>query len=311
MRALPLLLFPAIALGANHLSRTTAWVTTFDLTIAIGLCVASLLTAIAVIGRFRWLSIFVVSALLVANTAFMLGRISGITLGPLPPPDARFAILLSAGTLLGVGGLIARRQWARWLCLALGTAALGCGLLNGINFWSVSGGTSNTIYFDWYCDVCRSENFYLVTALGGAVIVMNLVAASDVFKANASWTSNAPVVRWLRASMIASFLAVPMLLVYAWMQPLAPQTATTAVILAAVLTTGAVLGVRGKVVGALLLVIAGLGLAAQTIATVMLAHPLKLAIYYVAFWAPAALIALVTGCLLVGPTLRLLRRLPG
>src|SRR6478672_8292392 len=98
MRALPLLLFPAIALVAAHLTRTTAWVTSFDLTIAIGLCIASLLTAIAILGRVRWLSIFVVSALLVANTAFMLGRISGVKLGVLPPPDPRFAILLSAGT---------------------------------------------------------------------------------------------------------------------------------------------------------------------------------------------------------------------
>jgi hypothetical protein len=310
MRALPLLLFPAIALAAGHLTRTTAWVTTFDLTIAIGLCVASLLTAIAVIGRFRWLSIFVVAALLVANTGFMLGRISGLPLGALPPPDPRFAILLSAGTLLGVGGLIARRQWARWLCLALGTAALGCGLLNGINFWSASG-TINTTYLDWYYDVCRVENLYLVTALGGVVIVMNLVAARDAFKSNATWADNTPVVRWLRASMIASFVAVPMLLIYAWMQPLAPQTATTAIVLAAALTTGAVLGVRGKLIGALLLVVAGLGLAAQTIATVLLAHDTRISIYYVAFWAPAAVIALVTGCLLVGPTVRLLRRLPG
>jgi hypothetical protein len=311
MRALPLLLFPAIALVGSHLTRTTAWVGTFDLTIVIGLCVASLLTAIAVIGRFRSLSIFVVAGLLVANTAFMLGRISGMRLGVLPPPDPRFAILLSAGTLIGVGGLIARRQWARWLCLALGAAALGCGLLNGINFWSVSGGTPNTIYFDWYCDMCRAENLYLVTALGGVVIVMNLVAARDVFESNATWADNTPVVRWLRASMIASFVAVPMLLIYAWMQPLAPQTATTAIVLAAALTTGAVLGVRGKLIGALLLVLAGLGLAAQTIATVLLAHDMRIAIYYVAFWAPAALVALVTGCLLVGPTVRLLRRLPG
>lgn len=111
--------------------------------------------------------------------------------------------------------------------------------------------------------------------------------------------------------MIASFLAVPMLIVYAWMQPLAPQTATTAVTLAAALTTGAVLGVRGKVIGALLLVVAGLGLAAQTIATVMLAHDLRIAICYVAFWAPGALISIVTGCLLVRLTPRLSSRLPG
>lgn len=309
MRLLSLLVLPLIAIAAHHLTKTTAWVSSFELTISIGLVVAAVLTVIAIVGRVRWLSIAVPVALLLANTAFMLGRIAGLKLGALPPPDVRFTILLSAGTLVGVVGLIARRQWARWLALALGVAGGGCGLLNGINYWSVSG-TINTTYLDWYYDVCRVECLYLATAIGGVVIIMNLVAVHGMFRASPTWSDNTPVVRWLRASMIASFVAVPMLLVYAWMQPLAPQTATTAVVLAAMLTLGAVLGIRGKLVGALVLVLAGLGLAAQTFATAALAHDTRIALYYVAFWTPASLVALVTGCLLVRPTLQLLRRLP-
>jgi hypothetical protein len=134
-----------------------------------------------------------------------------------------------------------------------------------------------------------------------------LVAARGSFVASAMWRRREPVVRWLRASLVASFVAAPMLLVYAWMQPLAPQTQTTAVVLAAALAAGATLAVRGKLIGALLLVGAGLGLAAQTIATCLLASQSQIALYYVVFWAPAALIAIVTGTLLARPTWRLLR----
>ena len=110
--------------------------------------------------------------------------------------------------------------------------------------------------------------------------------------------------------MVATFLAVPMLLVYAWMQPLVAATKPTALMLAALLAVGGFLGVRGKLVGALLLVVGGAGLGAQTAATIALmpAGPNhSVAYYYAAFWAPAALILLVTGCLLARPTLRLLR----
>lgn len=309
-RVLPALavLLPLLALAlARHLMATTAWITPFETAISMALFVAAIATTIGVLARIRWLSIGVPVALLLANTAFMIGRTAGAHLGPLPAPDPKFAIALCAAMLLGVVGLIARRQWARWLTLAFGAAAIGCGGLNAINFWRVSG-MVNVEWRDWYHDMCRMECFYFVTALGGALIVVNLIAARASFVANPTWNRREPIVRWLRASMIATFVAVPMLLVYAWMQPLVPATTTTAVVLAAVLTIGAVLGVRGKLVGALLLVVAGLGLAVQTAATLHLSHEPRIAIYYAFFWMPAAIIALVTGGLLVRPTLRLLRR---
>jgi hypothetical protein len=114
---------------------------------------------------------------------------------------------------------------------------------------------------------------------------------------------------WLRLALIAAFLAVPMLLVYAWMQPIVPATATTAVVLAAALAIAGTLAVRGKLIGAILLVAAGCGLAAQAIATTALAPDdvRKLTYYYDVFWAPAALLAIVCGVLMVRPMLRLLR----
>jgi len=300
-------LLPLLAVVlARHLLATTAWVTTFETAISTALFAAAIATTIAICARIRWLSIGVPVALVLANTAFMISHTAGVHLGPLPGPNAKFSIVLCAAMLLGVVGLIARRQWGRWLTLAFGAAAIGCGGLNAINFWTASG-TVNLEWRDWYYDACRMECFYFVTALGGALIVINMIAARDSFVANPTWNRREPIVRWLRASMIATFVAVPMLLVYAWMQPLVPATKTSAIVLASVLTVGAVLGVRGKLVGALLLVLAGIGLAVETAATVHLAQEMRIAIYYAFFWMPAAIIAVVTGCLLVRPTLRLLR----
>jgi hypothetical protein len=286
-------------------------VTTFEAAISVALAAASLMTIVALLAGWKRVSIAVPVALLAANTTFMLARAAGVNhLGPLPSPDVKFAIVISAAMLLAIGGLVARRQWGRWMGLAFGAAAIGCGGLNLFYYWKPSG-TPNLYYPDWYADVVRTTVFHMVTFLGGAVIVLNLVAASDIFQTSATWSRRDRVIRWLRASMVATFVALPMLLVYAWMQPLVATTKPTALVLAAVLAIGAFLGVRGKLVGALLLVIAGAGLAAQTVATTLLtqAGPDRtISYYYAAFWVPAALILLVTGCVLAGPTLRLLRR---
>jgi hypothetical protein len=101
-----------------------------------------------------------------------------------------------------------------------------------------------------------------------------------------------------------------MLLVYAWLQPIAPETRTTAFVLAAALAVGGVLAVRGKLAGALVLVVAGIGLVAQTAITA-LDTPVaerQIALYYAVFWLPAGALALACGVRMVRPTLRLLLR---
>ncbi|HTL36081.1 MAG TPA: hypothetical protein VL326_23280 [Kofleriaceae bacterium] len=294
---------------AWHLSATTSWLTPFEIVISCALVAASLVTIPAVLAGWRRVSIAVPVLLLAANVAFMLARAFGVQhLGSLPPPEMKFAIVICAAIVLGIVGLVARRHWGRWLGLAFGAAAIGCGGLNLINYWKLSA-TPNLYYPDWYADVCRTTCFHMVTLLGGVVIVINTVAASDAFKESATWSRRDGVIRWLRASMIATFVAVPMLLVYAWMQPLVASTKPTALVLAVVLAIGGFLGVRGKLVGALLLVLGGAGLAVQTAMTMSLAHgPVRtISYYYAAFWIPCAAILLVTGCLLARPTLRLLR----
>ncbi len=303
--AIPLI---CLALWTHVVADTTAWIGTFEWVVSGGVVLAGVGTAIATWRGVRWLGIAVSAALLVANTAFVAGTLFGWhPVAMLAGTSSKFAVVLSAGTMFGVVGLVMRRQWARWLCLALGVAGLGCGTLNAINFWSVSG-TPNAIDVAWYHDVLRSEWAYLVNAVGGALIVVNLVAARGSFIASPMWSRPDPVMRWLRLSVITSFLAVPMLLVYAWMQPIVPATQPTALALAAAITVGAVLAVRGKLIGALLLVATGCGLLAQTIVTVIEAGPLReIAGYYAVFWVPAAVPAIVCGILMARPTLRLLR----
>ena len=294
---------------AWHLHATTSWLTPFELAITIALAVASLVTIPAVLAGWRRVSIAVPVVLLAANITFMLARAANVKhLGTLPPPDVKFAIVLSAAMLLSIVGLLARRHWGRWLGMAFGAAAIGCGALNLVYYWKPSG-TPNLYYPDWYADVCRTTCFHMVTLLGGAVILVNVIAAADRFEASSTWSRRDGVIRWLRASMVATFVAVPMLLVYAWMQPLVASTKPTALVLAAVLAVGAFLGVRGKLVGALMLVLGGAGLAVQTAATISLTHgpDHTISFYYAAFWVPCSLILLVTGCVMARPTLRLLR----
>jgi hypothetical protein len=311
-------LLPAVAIAipfvsivfARHLSATLTWLTPFEIVISSAIAVASLVTIPAICAGWKRVSIAVPIVLLFANVVFMVAHTAGLLhLDALPPPNVKIAIVLSAAMLLAIGGLVARRQWGRWIGLAFGAAAIGCGGLNLAACWRLSD-RPNLGPADWYAGVCHLACFDMAMLLGGALIVINLVAASDVFVASAIWSRRDRVIRWLRASMIATFVAVPMLFVYAWMQPLAAATRPSAVVLACVLALGAFLAVRGKLVGALLLVLAGVGLAAQTIVTLQLTHgeAHTLSYYYAAFWAPCAFVLLVTGCVLARPTLRMLRR---
>jgi hypothetical protein len=309
-RVLPALALamPIVALVlANHITADASWVTTFEAAVSCGLFACTIATAIAVIGRKPRLAIGIVAFLLTANTAFILSTLTSAKLVVLPGPDPKFALILSAMTMLGVIGLVVRRPWARWMCLALGCAGLGSGGLNAFNFWSITG-TPDPVHVDWYLFNCRVEWIYFVNALGSALIILNLVAARGAFVASGVWSGREPVMHALRLSLIASFAAVPMLLVYAWMQPVVPETKTTAIVIAAALAIGGALAVRGKLVGALVLVVAGLGLVAQTLATMLLADDRFLPTYYAVFWTPAALLAIVSGALLAKPMLRLLRR---
>ena len=305
-RVLPILAiclpFVAAALWSYVLLPTTAWMTEFDWLVLLGLFGLAIATPIAIVARARWLGIAIPAALLAMYAAVAAATLFGVELIPMNGfASDKYAVALSAGMALAVGGLVLRRPWAYSLALALGITGIGCGTLNAIQAWDL-GPPELVEFYERY----RLAFFYLVSAIGGALIVVNLVAARASFATSADRPD--PLVRWLRLAIGASFVAVPMLLVYAWLQPVAPATQTPALVLAAAFAIGAILAVRGKLVGALLLVVAGFGLAGQTIATLALAETARHAYYYAAFWTPAALSAIACGVVLARPTLRLLRR---
>lgn len=298
-----------VVAGYHTVQHTTAWVTPFEWFVSGGLVTVAIASAIALWARAHRVAIALAAFLLAANTTFVVAWLLGVQLIPTQGfASDKYAVVLAAGTLLCIAGLIAQRAWARWIAIALGFAGIGCGVLNGINFWADSG-TPYPADEVWFHQSCNLEWVNLVTATGGFALVTNLVAARARFTANPTWSSRERVVVWLRLALIAAFLAVPMLLVYAWMQPIVPATATTAVVLAAALAVAGTLAVRGKLIGAILLVAGGCGLAAQAIATTALAHEdyRRMTYYYDVFWAPAAILAIVCGVLMVRPMLRLLR----
>ena len=302
-----------LAVGACwfHLfSPTTAWAPPIAFAISAILAGAALGTAIAGVR----LRIAIATVLLAGEALALWTSLAGFRLIPYDMvPDRRLAIVVCAALVLTVVGLVRKRVWARWLGLALGAVGALSGGLNAVKFWPATRAI-DIDHLDWSMDVFLGTWVLLVTALGGAMIVINLAAPAvrDAFAAkhrDATWTSDHAMIRWLRATLVASFAAVPMLLVYAWLQPVVPATQDTALVLAAVLTLGGVLAVRGKVIGAVLLVLAGAGLLAQTAVTALAIAPAQreIAGYYAIFWLPAALLALATGVRLAGPAWRLLR----
>ena len=245
----------------------------------------------------------IAATLLSINGVVSMSSFLGISLLAFDPyGDPRYALFLSAIIALAVVGLI--RGWflCRWLALALAAAGILSAGLNLVRWTDFRGA------YTWT----------LAIHISGALLVLATLLGADVRarfekKAAPVWTSREPLLRALRVTIIAILAAIPMLLVYGWMQPVAPATGTTAIILAAFLSVSVALAARRKVIGALGLVLGGLALLAQTGATVALAYSASseagwIALYYVVFWTPAGLAALVCGCFLIRPALRLLRR---
>jgi hypothetical protein len=243
-------------------------------------------------------------SLLAGSAAMAIGWLAGFR----PPhflviDDARQAALGILVSLVASVGLVRRLHWARWLALALAAASM---LSNGINL------AGFLLASSWWA-LARAM---LVSFFWGASLMASLTGpvVRDAFLARRGgelWASPHRIVTSVRWAILANVVAVCMLLVYAWTQPVVPATALTAQVLAAVLVVAAALAAMRKVVGAVLLVVGGVGLIAHTAATLWLAPPgdgATIVHYYTAFWAPAALLSLVAGAALARPVLALLRR---
>lgn len=206
--------------------------------------------------------------------------------------------------VVGVVGLLARHSWARWLALAAAAAGIGTSGLNGV------GTLAEPSMATWV---------FALSASGSAIVGLTL-AGSEMRTAFESgdkdsvWRSPDPIVRGIRWTLFTQLIAIPMLLVYGSSQAIVPATGGPAIALAFVLGAAAVLCVRRKILGALLLALGGPALLILTAVTVWQARhgapfDLRIAGYYALFWVPAGIVSTVASVVLARPVLRLWRRL--
>lgn len=301
MVLLALVLPVLTAVACWHLGSYMAWIGPVHLVGSIPVALLALVAPLLVWKRWQRASI--------AGAVFLLGaqltvlaltwggvKLLGVTLFP----SSRVAAVVAIVMALSIGGLLAGRIWGRWLGIALGMTGVLSGGLNAIGYWSVTR-APQLAWPEWSRQTYEQAWLFWISLIGGALIVVLLarVKLADT----TTWASRH---RLLRTTVMAAFVAMPMLLVYAWLQPVVPATQVSAIVLAAVLALAGALTVRGKLAGALLLVLAGVGLLVQTAVTLAKAHEPWLAGYYAVFWAPCGLLAIACGVRLARPTLRLL-----
>ena len=198
-------------------------------------------------------------------------------------PDRRYAALIAALGLATAFGLVRNMVWARWMAMAFAVT-------------TVLGGMLNTIGLEAPRDDLGLEN--ALGVLGGLVMWTQLVSPSvgaRFQQVQPLWTSRDNLVRSARWAAIAGFAASPMLVLYALCQPVAPGTIPSALVLAPIIGAGAVLVVARRTAGILVLALGGLALAVHAGVTLAYADPRNIAGYYVAFWAPAALLGMGAG----------------
>ncbi len=215
--------------------------------------------------------------------------------------DERYATFLLVLLGVNVVGIMRGSFLARWLSLALA----GGGVLSaGLNLAPFATQPSQ---YTWT----------LAIGIAGSLLILaNLLGSKqrEHFERDASplWSSQDPLLKAIRWTMISFMAAVPMLLVYTWMQPIVPATAQTALPLAIFLSLSILASAKRWVIGAVGLVLGGIALITQAAFTYVLAaqmpHPVfaNVALYYAVFWVPAGLMALLCGARMVAPVLRLL-----
>ncbi len=164
----------------------------------------------------------------------------------------------------------------------------------------------------------HSYSWLLATHIAGCLIIISVLCGDDMrnwFRRGSSrvWTSKEPMIQSLRMTILSHFAAIPMLLVYAWMQPVVEATAPYAVALAALLSVSVILASLRKVVGAVGLTIGGVSLLGFGLTTLLLrtgvsqsAWAGQVAAYYAVFWFPAGICALVCARHLAKPVTRLM-----
>jgi hypothetical protein len=224
------------------------------------------------------------AAVLFGGSAILFASAGGAVLFGFGPP-AYSAALGAAVAIAGVG-VVLRRRWARWLALALGAA----------------GGLSAGMNLVWFLPLAGAATWTFALWTAGCALIVAMLAGSDVASADRLgareevWRRRDPVVAWMRAAVVTALTAAPMLIVYGWLQAGAvPALRTPALVLAGFLVVAAAIAGSGRLFGALLLAAGAGGLLALSAGVLALAAPgiRTFAGYYLVFWIPAAVCALV------------------
>ncbi len=296
-----------LALVGSALAAYAAWLGraesgTFELICTVIIAFGAMGSVLAsATGSLRWQR-GIAGGLLLVMAGIILSNLQGLHLLSLNPfPDPRYASFLVGLLVLVVAGL--SRGWfvARWLAIALA----GGGVL--------SSGLNLAPFALLPCDY----TWQLGIGLSGSMLILSNLLGSkqrDYFEQHAAplWASRDPLLRSIRLTVLAFMAAIPLLLVYTWMQPIVPETATYALPLALFLSVAIGLSIAGRVIGAIALVIGGVSLLLQSGFTIVLAREsldpahVDIALYYATFWVPAGLTALYCGARMSAPLLRLL-----
>jgi hypothetical protein len=261
--------------------------------IASGCALSGAILGVVVPGRHVRAHVAIAAALMLSIACFAATRV--IDRWPFAwdaMPDRRYAGFIAAMGVVVAVGLVRGAFGARWAAIAFCAGSMLGGTLNAIQMRAL-----------------RDESLWLAASIGvaGALTVLSQLTRPGVrahfarHTQHALWTSRDRLVRATRWAVIANFAAAPMLLLYAFGQPVAPRTVISALVLAPVLGLGSALVIARRSAGILILAAGGAGLVAHTLATAayVAAGSLPIAGYYAAFWLPAALFGITAGVLAV------------
>lgn len=297
------LLVAALAAAVYLVSGWSLWATPVTLAVTGALAAAVLITAAAAWRGSAHRRVLGAVQLLVGSAALVLDAL-GLSFVSASPGPGPYAIGLAAATGIAGLGVLLRRRSARWFAFGLGAAGA---VSSGLNLaqWMMAGVVDP---FGWTLAIWTIGSLSALAALFGRD-----VAEQDRLGAHEQvWNRRDPLVRWMRAATISTMIAIPMLVVYAFIQQGAVPGATTAApALAALLAVAALLSTRGQLLGAALLAIGGLGLVGLSAAAVALSPTglgFHVAGYYLLFWLPAAICCLACGVALARSAGRLAPR---